>query len=71
MTPSVEMLVYAWAPINGLLRWLAAHPEFVVVDSAPGHHGVHSVMTSRSMPKHVAAARVASAPAEHKLRAVG
>ncbi len=37
MTPSVEMLVYAWAPINGLLRWLAAHPEFVVVDSAPGH----------------------------------
>ena len=57
MTLSVEMLVYAWAPINGLLRWLAAHPEFVVVDSAPGHHGVHSVMVSRSRPMQVTAAR--------------
>ncbi len=71
MTPSVEMLVYAWAPINGLLRWLAAHPEFVVVDSAPGHHGVHSVMVSWSRPKQATTARVAKAPAEHKIRAVG
>ncbi len=71
MIPPMETLIFAWAPINGLLRWLAAHPEFVVVDSAPGHHGVHSVMVSLSRPKHVTAAPIANVPAEHKIRAVG
>ncbi len=71
MIPPMETLIFAWAPIDGLLRWLAAHPEFVVVDSAPGHHGLHSVMVSRSRPKQATVARAASAPAEHELRAVG
>ncbi len=44
MIPPMETLIFAWALIDGLLHWLAAHPGFVVADNAPGHHGRHSVM---------------------------
>ena len=41
---AAETVIFAWAPIDGLLRWLAKHPGFVVADNAPGHHARHSVM---------------------------
>ena len=64
-------MTFAWIPYARILRWLAAHPGFVIADNAPGHHGRHSVMVFQSRPKQVTAARADNAPAEHNILAVG
>ena len=43
------MTLFHFAPVDGFVRWLAAHPGWVVCSTLPCHHGAWAVLMERGL----------------------